>query len=128
MPWLAVVAFVSAAVPAAATADAAPQAVERRIQALRDALKIAPSQASQWNRFTAAMHGNATAADALFRNRAGSLSASGAADTLKSYADVARAYADDMQMLSQAFQPLYGSLSEPQRLTADALFRQPASR
>jgi hypothetical protein len=49
-----------------------------------------------------------------------------AVDNMKSYAIVARAYADNTQKLSDAFATLYGSLSDVQKRTADTLFRQQA--
>jgi hypothetical protein len=47
-----------------------------------------------------------------------------ALDNMKSYAQVARAYADNTENLSAAFEALYGVLSDQQKQTIDALFRQ----
>jgi hypothetical protein len=43
---------------------------------------------------------------------------------MKSYAQVARAYADTTENLSAAFEALYGVLSDQQKQTIDTLFRQ----
>jgi hypothetical protein len=47
-----------------------------------------------------------------------------AAENMHSYAAIARAYADNTEKLSNAFDALYTKFSEPQKQTADALFRQ----
>jgi hypothetical protein len=44
-----------------------------------------------------------------------------------SYAQIARAYADNTERLATAFDSLYASLSETQRQAADTLFRQQAT-
>lgn len=117
---------------AAAPAAGEQQAAEQRIQTLQGALQITPAQMPQWNSFTQAMRDNATATDGLFRDRAANAGTMNAVDNMKSYATVARAYADDTQKLSDAFQTLYGSLSDQQKQTADTMFRQqvpkPAAR
>ena len=141
--WTVLIAMASVATAAIAAPDPARQApaqraparqapaqqdVDQRIETVRTTLQITSAQIPQWTRFAEAMQQDATATDALFRGRASTLATLNAADVLKSYASVARAYADDTQTLSQAFQPLYASLSEPQKRAADALFRQPASQ
>lgn len=102
------------------------QAADQRIQSLQDALQITAAQMPEWSVFMQAMRDNASATDALFRDRAAKAATMNAADNLKSYAVVARAYADDTQKLSDAFQALYGTLSDAQKQTADTLFRQQA--
>ena len=136
--WTVLIAMASPATAAIAADDPAllvptprsptQQEVARRIETVRAALQITSAQTPQWTRFAEAMHQDAAATDALFRSRASTLATLNAADALKSYASVARAYADDTQTLSQAFQPLYASLSEPQKRAADTLFRQHASQ
>lgn len=100
------------------------QAADQRIQTLQAGLQITPAQTPQWTSFTQAMRDNATATDALFRERATSAGTMSAADNMKSYATVARAYADNTQKLSDAFQTLYNTLSDPQKQAADTMFRQ----
>ncbi len=113
----------------AATTAAQPteqQAIDQRIQALQDALKITAAQTPEWSVFVQAMRDNASATDALFRDRGAKAATMNASDNMKSYAAVARAYADDTQKLSDAFQALYSTLSDPQKQTADTIFRQQA--
>jgi hypothetical protein len=44
-----------------------------------------------------------------------------------SYAQIARAYADNTERLATAFDSLYASLSDTQKQAADAMFRQQAT-
>lgn len=111
-----------------APAQTEAQAAEQRIQTLQSALQITPAQTPQWTAFAQAMRDNASSTDALFRQRAASAASMNAVDNMKSYAAVARAYADNTQKLSDAFQTLYGTLSDPQKQTADTLFRQQVPR
>ncbi len=130
-----VLALVLAASPLAAygagAATAPPQqteqqAADQRIQTLQAALQITPPQMAQWNSFAGAMRDNAAATDALFRNRAAGAATMNALDNMKSYAAVARSYADNTQKLSDAFGTLYAALSDAQKQVADRLFRQQA--
>ena len=50
-----------------------------------------------------------------------------AVDNMHSYAQIARAYADNTERLATAFDSLYASLTDPQRQAADMLFRQQAA-
>jgi len=116
-----------ASVPAPAMAVNAPggqQSAEQRIQALQQGLQITPAQMPQWGAFAQAMRDNAAATDALFRDRAEKAKTMNASENMKSYAAIARAYADNTQKLSDAFDALYTVLSDTQKQTADAMFRQ----
>jgi protein CpxP len=115
--------------PQTATNPPSPQsAADQRIQALRTQLHITDAQVPQWNAFAQAMRDNATSTDALFRQRATSAATMSALDNMKSYAQVARAYADNTEALATAFEALYGVLTDQQKQTIDTLFRQEASR
>jgi len=72
------------------------------------------------------MRDNAASTDALFARRAGDVSEMNAVDNMHSYAQIARAYADNTEHLATAFDSLYASLSDVQKRAADTLFRQPA--
>ena len=50
-----------------------------------------------------------------------------APDNMHSYAQIARAYADNTERLATAFDSLYVSLSDVQRQAADILFREQAT-
>jgi hypothetical protein len=108
-------------------ADAAKlkQAIEQRIGALQTKLAITQAQMPDWNSFAQAMRDNATSTDQLFQQRATNAGSMSAVENMKSYAAIARAYADNTEKLSAAFASLYAKLSPDQQKTADALFRQP---
>ena len=48
-------------------------------------------------------------------------------DNMHSYAQIARAYADNTERLATAVDSLYASLTDTQRQAADTLFREQAS-
>jgi protein CpxP len=102
-------------------------AVEQRIAALQTKMAITPDQQPAWAVFAQVMRDNAANTDTLFQQRAQSASTMSALDNMKSYAAIARAYAENTQHLADAFETLYGKLSQPQQQIADTLFRQPAA-
>lgn len=106
-------------------APAAPQAdAEQRINALQAQLHITDQQKPQWDAFAKAMRDNASSTDALFRQRASATANMTALENMKSYAQVARAYADNTDALARSFETLYDVLTPQQRQTIDGLFRQ----
>jgi periplasmic protein CpxP/Spy len=121
--------------PAASTPTASPPAppaatqaaVDQRIKTLQTQLGITEAQMPLWSAFAQAMGDNAAATDALFTQRAGSVATMNAPDNMRSYAQIARAYADNTERLANAFDSLYASLSETQKQAADTLFRQQAT-
>jgi len=102
-------------------------AVEQRIAALQTKLAITPDQQAAWSAFAQVMRDNAQNTDTLFQQRAQGAATMSAVDNMKSYAAIARTYADNTQHLAEAFATLYAKLSQPQQQTADTLFRQPAA-
>jgi LTXXQ motif family protein len=115
----------AAAPPAGSAPSAATQAaVDQRIRALQSQLGITDAQMPLWSAFTQAMRDNAAATDALFTQRAGAVATMNAPDNMHSYAQIARAYADNTERLATAFDSLYASLSDTQKQAADTLFRQ----
>jgi periplasmic protein CpxP/Spy len=114
--------------PTGSAPSAATQAaVDQRIRMLQSQLGITEAQMPLWSAFTQAMRDNAAATDALFTQRAGAVATMTAPDNMHSYAQIARAYADNTERLATAFDGLYASLSDTQRQTADTLFRQQAT-
>jgi periplasmic protein CpxP/Spy len=101
-------------------------AVDDRINELQSRLAITPAQMAPWSAFGAAMRDNAAATDAVFAQRAAAVSAMSAVENMRSYAQIARAYADNTERLANAFDSLYESLSETQKQAADTLFREQA--
>jgi hypothetical protein len=118
----------AAAQLAAPRPSAATQAaVEERIHALQSQLGITEAQMPLWNAFAQAMRDNAASTDALFAQRAGAVTTMSAIDNMHSYAQIARAYADNTEHLATAFDSLYASLTDTQKQAADTLFRQQAA-
>jgi hypothetical protein len=109
--------------PSAAT----QAAIDQRIKTLQSQLGITEAEMPLWSAFAQAMRDNATATDALFTQRAGAVTAMNAPDNMHSYAQIARAYADNTERLATAFDSLYTSLSETQKQAADTMFRQQAT-
>jgi hypothetical protein len=118
----------STAQPATPAPSAATQAaVDQRIRALQSQLGITEAQTPLWNAFAQAMRDNAASTDALFTQRANAVASMGAVDNMHSYAQIARAYADNTEHLATAFDSLYASLTDTQKQAADTLFRQQAT-
>jgi hypothetical protein len=124
----------SAAAPAAAAPSSPPAmssasqaAVDQRIQMLQSRLQITEAQMPLWSAFAQAMRDNAAATDTLFTERAGAVATMSATDNMHSYAQIARAYADNTERLAAAFEAIYASLSDTQKQAADTLFRQQAT-
>ena len=120
--------------PAATAPSTAPgpsaatqAAMDQRIKMLQSQLGITEAQMPLWSAFTQAMRDNAAATDALFTQRAGAVATMNAPDNMHSYAQIARAYADNTERLATAFDSLYASLSDTQKQAADTLFRQQAT-
>jgi len=116
--------------PAAAPAQAArPEPgsmaqVERHIAGLQRRLKIAPAQQPQWDAFTAIMRQNATHMETMQRDRAARVTAMTAPEDMRSYAEVARAHAEDLQRLVPAFDTLYAAMTPEQKTVADRTFHE----
>jgi catalase (peroxidase I) len=102
------------------------QAVEQRIQALQAKLAITPGEMHDWNDFAQVMRDNASSTDQLFQQRAHSAATMTAVENMRSYAGIARSYADNTQKLADAFATFYGKLTPEQQKSADALFRAPS--
>lgn len=106
----------------------AQAAADARLRALQAQLHISDAQMPQWNAFAQAMRDNATKTDDSFRQRAKAVSGMTALDNMKSYAQIARVYADNTEALAQAFAPLYDALSDQQKQTINTLFREEAAK
>lgn len=97
--------------------------VEQRITDLHAKLQITDQQSKQWNAFAQTMRDNAHKTDQAFRDRADKLATQNADEAMKSYAALAQLHAENMQKLSAALSDLYAVLSDPQKQTADAMYR-----
>ena len=128
VPQTAAVAPPAAGQSASPAPSAATQtAVDRRIRTLQSELGITETQMPLWTAFARAMRDNAASTDALFSQRANAVASMSAVENMHSYAQIARAYADNTERLATAFDSLYASLTDTQKQAADMLFRQQAS-
>jgi protein CpxP len=114
--------------PAApALSHAAAGAIDQRINALRARLGITQAEEASWDAFANTMRDNAADTDKLFAQRTANAGTMTAPDNMHSYAAIARAYADNTEQLSKAFDTLYAGLTDAQKQAADALFREQAA-
>ena len=97
--------------------------VNRRIADLHSRLHITADQSQQWDQFAQQMRDNARDIDQAYQQRAQKLGSMSALDNMQSFAGIGQQRAQDMQKLIPPFQTLYASLSDPQKQTADQLFR-----
>jgi hypothetical protein len=107
---------------------AAAAAIEQRINALKERLGITAAQAPAWDAFAQTMRANTTSTDTLFAQRSSGAAAMTAPENMHSYAEIARAYADNTERLATAFDTLYAGLSDQQKAAADTLFREQATQ
>jgi periplasmic protein CpxP/Spy len=118
----------NAAPPAAPTGQqAAPHRhhadhTEGRIAFLHTELKITPAQQAQWDLVAAAMRSNAQAMHQAFEAmRANSGTPPNAVQHLEAAAQFSTLRAQGNQRFLEAFKPLYASLSDEQKQSADEL-------
>jgi len=98
--------------------------VERHIAGLQRRLKITPAQQPQWDNFTSVMRQNASHMEAMQRARADKVATMTAPEDMRSYAEVVRAHADDLQRLVPAFEGLYAAMTPEQKAIADRTFHE----
>jgi len=97
--------------------------IEGRIAFMRAELKITPTQQAQWDRVAEAMRANAKQMDQLFQQmRATRDQPQSAIDQLDRRAHFTEARATAEKSFADAFKPLYVSLSDDQKKSADELF------
>lgn len=101
-----------------------PAQVERRIAGLQSRLKITPAQQPQWDAFAGVMRENAAHMETLQHERADKVATMNASVDMRSYADVARAHADDLQHLAATFDTLYAAMTPEQKAAADRTFHE----
>ncbi len=102
--------------------------VDRHIASLQRQLKITPAQQPQWDAFTAVMRQNAAHMETLQRERADKIASLSAPEDMRSYAELARSQAEDLQRLIPAFDELYASMSPEQKAAADHAFHESQGR
>jgi len=98
--------------------------VEARIKTLHSQLKITAEQEQAWNTVANQMRDNAKARAETHQQRLASEQTASAPDMINAYAKSMETQADAAHKFSSAFQPLYDSMSDQQKKTADAVFRE----
>jgi protein CpxP len=96
--------------------------VEQQIKDLHAKLKISPAEESQWAIVAKTMRESAKDLDAAIDKRELSHNSATAIDDLNAYGEVAQAHADAVKKLASAFAPLYASMADDQKKTADDVF------
>lgn len=112
-----------AAAPETGAERAMLQRVDRRIAELHTRLHITSAEESQWRQFADAMRDNARQMAQKLAEREQKFRSMNAVENMQSYAGIAEQHAKNMDRLVPAFQTLYNSLSDPQKRTADRLWR-----
>ena len=102
----------------------APAGVEQHMAEMRRRLAITAAQQPQWDAFVGVMRQNAQRMQAAYADRSARAAGMNAVDGMRSYADLARARADDLQRLVPAFEALYSVMSPEQKLNADKTIQQ----
>lgn len=97
--------------------------VEARIKALHSELKIRPEQEPGWNSVAQQMRDNAKARAELHVQQIESERTASAPDMIDAYAKTMEFHADGAHKFASVFQKLYDDMSEQQKKTADAVFR-----
>lgn len=108
------------------TGETMVQMAEQRIRDLHASLHITSSEQPQWEQFAQVMRDNAKDIDQAYQQRAAHLDSMNAVDNMQSYAQIEQTRTQDLQKLVPAFQTLYASLSDEQKMEADQLFRNRA--
>ncbi|HKO08819.1 MAG TPA: Spy/CpxP family protein refolding chaperone [Alphaproteobacteria bacterium] len=117
-----------AAAPAAAGRAGPVAHVETRIKDLHRRLHITPAQEAAWSSVAQVMRDNAKTMESLAHERYENAAKMTAVDDLRSYSALADAHADGLKKFVPVFQQLYDSMSDAQKKSADALFRNRIGR
>jgi len=110
-----------------AQAEAATKAaagVDGLVAHLHHELKITPAQEALFQKLADVMRENAETMSTLAKRRVDAAQTMTAVDDLKSYAEISAAHAEGTKKMIAAFQPLYDSMSDDQKKTADEEFRE----
>ena len=113
-----------AAAPGSAVVTPSMDRVERHITDLKQRLQITPAQQPQWDAFTGVMRQNAQHMATLYSDRAAHATILTAPEDMRTYAELARAHADDLQKLVPAFDALYAAMTPEQKANADKVFQR----
>ena len=103
--------------------DAHEDRTELGIKEMHAKLKITPAQEEQWAKVAQVMLDDAKTMDALAQIRVDHAKDMTAVDDLKSFVEIADAYANGIKKMTPVFTDLYASMSDAQKKEADAFFR-----
>ena len=108
-----------------AYADPARETVEERIERLHHALKITDTEEPAWRAVAQVMRDNETA----MRKLAGDLAPTAghtatAVEDLRTYAAFGQAHVVGLKSLIEAFETLYNTMPDAQKVNADAVFKK----
>ncbi len=103
--------------------DAHEDRTELRIKDMHAKLKITSAQEEQWAKVAQVMLDDAKTMDALTQIRVDHAKDMTAVDDLKSFGEIADAYANGIKKITPVFADLYASMSDAQKKEADAFFR-----
>jgi hypothetical protein len=128
---LAAMAQAPAATPVSAGTDTAlpkdeAAKLEQHNKQLHEQLGITAAEQPQWDKFTEVTRSNALDMRRAVMDRSAKLDTMNAADSMQSYADLAKLHAANMDKAASSFQALYASFSPQQKAAADKLFRNRA--
>ena len=101
---------------------------DKRISELHAQLSITQVEELQWSSFVQIMRDNVAAMHKVIEERGTGMGKMSAVENMKSYAELARVYADNMQKLAIGADTLYGALSEKQKCVAESVFRNEQKR
>ena len=104
--------------------DSYTSALNERITSMHQRLHITAEQEPAWDAFAQTMRDNADAVRTDYEKRSSEFKTMNAAENLQNYAQIEQDRAQGVQKLAATFDTLYQGLSDQQKKTADAMFRQ----
>jgi hypothetical protein len=105
------------------------ETVEQRIAMLHTALKITPGEEAGWTPVAQAMRDNESAMQKLVAERTAQAPHNvSAVDDLRTYERFTQAHVNGLKNLISSFETLYRAMPEPQKATADQVFRKFGAR
>ncbi len=108
----------------ATAATTAVDHVENRIKQLRGAINITEVQEPLWNNLTKVMRENAKEMDTLTKERGTNPKVMNAVEELKFHLTITQAQVAQLEEFIPLFEALYGSMSDEQKMSADAMFQK----
>ncbi len=108
----------------AIAATTAQEHVESRIKQLRSAIKVTEAQELSWNNLTKVMRENAKEMDTLTKERGANPKVMNAVEELKFHLTITQTQVAQLEEFIPLFEALYTSMSDEQKISADAMFQK----